>query len=81
MASSLMGYPAYAVADHKRAVMVQRFELIAVSDDSFIAVVMLSDSRVKSQLMHLRLQVEPEHLRQVSNLLNTHFTGASPRRR
>ena len=77
MASSLMGYPAYAVADHKRAVTVQRFELIAVSDDSFIAVVMLSDSRVKSQLMHLQLQVEPEHLRQVSNLLNTHFTGIS----
>ena len=58
MASSLMGYPAYAVADHKRAVTVQRFELIAVSDDSFIAVVMLSDSRVKSQLMHLQLQVD-----------------------
>ena len=77
MASSLMGYPAYAVADHKQAVTVQRFELIAVSDDSFIAVVMLSDSRVKSQLMHLQLQVEPEHLRQVSNLLNTHFTGIS----
>ena len=77
MASSLMGYPAYAVTDHKRAVTVQRFELIAVSDDSFIAVVMLSDSRVKSQLMHLQLQVEPEHLRQVSNLLNTHFTGIS----
>ena len=77
MASSLMGYPAYAVADHKQAVTAQRFELIAVSDDSFIAVVMLSDSRVKSQLMHLQLQVEPEHLRQVSNLLNTHFTGIS----
>ena len=58
MASSLMGYPAYAVADHKQAVTVQRFELIAVSDDSFIAVVMLSDSRVKSQLMHLQLQVD-----------------------
>ena len=77
MASSLMGYPAYAVADHKQAVTVQRFELIAVSDDSFIAVVMLSDSRVKSQLMHLRLQVEEAHLRQISNLLNTHFIGIS----
>ena len=77
MASSLMGYPAYAVADHKQAVTVQRFELIAVSEDSFIAVVMLSDSRVKIQLMHLQLQVEAEHLRQISNLLNTHFTGIS----
>ena len=77
MVSSMVGYPAYAVADHTQAVTVQRFDLIAVDDDSFIAVVMLSDSRVKSQLMHLQLQVEPEHLRQVSNLLNTHFTGIS----
>ena len=72
-----MGYPAYAVADHKKAVTVQRFELIAVGEDSFIAVVMLSDSRVKSQLMHLQLKVEEEHLRQMSHLLNTHFTGIS----
>ena len=77
MASTLVGYPAYAVADHKQAVTVQRFELIAVSDDSFIAVVMLSDSRVKSQLMHLQLLVEEEHLRQISHLLNTHFIGIS----
>ena len=77
MASTLVGYPAYAVADHKQAVTVRRFELIAVSSDSFIAVVMLSDSRVKSQLMHLQLLVEEEHLRQISYLLNTHFTGIS----
>ena len=77
MASTLVGYPAYAVADHKQAVTVRRFELIAVSSDSFIAVVMLSDSRVKSQLMHLQLLVEEEHLRQISHLLNTHFTGIS----
>ena len=77
MASSLVGYPAYAVADHKKAVTVQRFELIAVGEDSFIAVVMLSDSRVKSQLMHLQLKGEEEHLRQMSHLLNTHFTGIS----
>ena len=78
MASTLVGYPAYAVADHKQAVTVRRFELIAVSSDSFIAVVMLSDSRVKSQLMHLQLLVEEEHLRQISHLLNTHFIGISP---
>ena len=77
MVSSFVGYPAYTVADHKTAATVRRFELIPVDQSSFIAVVMLSDSRVKSQLMRLQLQVEPEHLRQVSNLLNTHFTGIS----
>ena len=75
MVSSFVDYPTYAVADHTADATVRRFELIAVDAASVIAVVMLSDSRVKSQLMHLQLQVEPEHLRQVSNLLNTHFTG------
>ena len=55
MVSSMVGYPAYAVADHTQAVTVQRFDLIAVDDDSFIAVAMLSDSRVKSQLLRSQL--------------------------
>ena len=77
MVSSFVGYPTYAVADHRTAATVQRFELIGVDASGFIAVVMLSDSRVKSQLMHLQLLVEEEHLRQISYLLNTHFTGIS----
>ena len=75
MVSSMVGYPAYAVADHTQAVTVQRFDLIAVDDDSFIAVAMLSDSRVKSQLMRLELPVDADTLPQLSHLLNTHFTG------
>ena len=58
MVSSMVGYPAYAMADHTQAVTVQRFDLIAVDDDSFIAVAMLSDSRVKSQLLRWQLPVE-----------------------
>lgn len=70
-----MGYPTYTVADHRTAATVQRFELIAVDEGSFIAVVMLSDSRVKSQLMRLELPVDADTLPQLSHLLNTHFTG------
>ena len=51
--------------------------LIAVDAGSFIAVVMLSDNRVKSQLMRASLPVEAEMLPQLSHLLNTHFTGVS----
>ena len=75
MVSSMVGYPAYAMADHTQAVTVQRFDLIAVDDDSFIAVAMLSDSRVKSQLLRWQLPVEREALTEISHLLNTHFTG------
>ena len=78
MVSSFVGYPTYAVADHRTAATVQRFELIGVDASGFIAVVMLSDSRVKSQLMRTSLPVEAEALPQLSHLLNTHFVGAAP---
>ena len=78
MASRIVGYPAYAMAGGKSAATVRRYELIAVDDFSFIAVVMFSDSRVKSQLLQLQLPVEPEALRELSHLLNTHFTGIDP---
>ena len=75
MVSSFVDYPTYAVADHTAAATVRRFELIAVDTASVIAVVMLSDSRVKSQLMHLTLPLAAETLPELSHLLNTHFTG------
>ena len=75
MVSSFVGYPTYAVADHREAVTVRRYELIAMEEQSFIAVVMLSDSRVKSQLMHLQLPIDAQRLPEMSHLLNTHFTA------
>ena len=78
MVSSFVDYPTYAVADHTADATVRRFELIAVDSASVIAVVMLSDSRVKSRLMQLSLPLEAETLPQISHLLNTHFVGAAP---
>ena len=75
MVSSFVDYPTYAVADHTADATIRRFELIAVDSASVIAVVMLSDSRVKSRLMQLSLPLEAETLPQISHLLNTHFTG------
>ena len=69
-----MGYPAYAIAEGRSDVTVRRFELIGVDEQSFIAVVMLSDSRVKSQLMQLQLSVDSRRLPEMGHLLNTHFT-------
>jgi len=75
MVQRFVDYPTYAVAGHRKALTVQRFELIGVDDHSFIAVVMLSDSRVKSHLQHVDLPIETEKLPQMGHLLNTHFTG------
>ena len=79
MVQSFVNYPTYASADRRSAVTVRRFELIGVDDASFIAVVMLSDSRVKSRLMSLHLPVDNDKLQSMSHLLNTHFTGIDAR--
>ena len=77
MVSRVVGYPAYTMTESRSDTSVRRFELIGVDDQSFIAVVMLSDSRVKSQLMRVQLPVEGEKLPEMSHLLNTHFTAIS----
>ncbi|MBE6972085.1 MAG: heat-inducible transcription repressor HrcA [Ruminococcaceae bacterium] len=75
MVSRFVGYPSYAMTEGKREASVRRFELIAVDEDSCIAVVMLSDSRVKSQLLRVTLPVAQDALPEMSHLLNTHFTA------
>ena len=75
MVSSFMDYPTYAVTDHREMATVRRFELLYVDALSVISVVMLSDSRVKSTLLHMELPLQEETLQNVSPLLNTHFTG------
>lgn len=76
MVSSIVSYPAYAVAAGKASVTVRRYDLLPVDEGSFIAVVMTDDSRVKSQLLRAQLPVKTEDLSALANLLNTHFTGA-----
>ena len=75
MVSSIVSYPAYAVAAGKGGVTVRRFDLLPVDPGSFIAVVMTADSRVKSQLLQTPMAVDGEKLSALTNLLNTHFTG------
>ncbi|MCI8420340.1 MAG: heat-inducible transcription repressor HrcA [Oscillospiraceae bacterium] len=75
MVSSIVRYPAYAVAAGKSSVTVRRYDLLPVDGGSFIAVVMTDDSRVKSQLLRTDLPVDGGRLPELANLLNTHFTG------
>lgn len=75
--SRYVNYPAYVAAAGKNALSVQRFELLRMEPQSLIAVLMLSDQRVRSQLLHLQLPVEAEQLPPVTKLLNESFTGVS----
>ena len=75
--SRYVNYPAYVAAAGKNALSVQRFELLRMEPQSLIAVLMLSDQRVRSQLLRLQLPVEAEQLPPVTKLLNESFTGIS----
>ena len=75
--SRFVNYPAYVAAAGKSDLSVQRFELLRMEPQSLIAVLMLSDQRVRSQLLHLQLPVEAEQLPPVTKLLNESFTGVS----
>jgi len=77
MVSSMVNYPAYVLASGKNSTVIKRFELLAVDVKSVIAVVMDSDDRVKSQLLHTQMPVETERLPAISALLNQEFVGIS----
>lgn len=75
--SSFVNYPTYITATGKKKMTARRFELLPVDERSCIVVMMMSDSRVKSQLLRLQLKVDLEQLPTLVNLLNGHFTGVS----
>ena len=75
--SSIVNYPTYMATTRKRRLTVRRFDLLGVDGGSCIAVVMMSNDRVKSQLLQLQLDVTAEQLPLLVNLLNTHFVNIS----
>ena len=75
--SSFVNYPAYVAAAGKKRMTARRFDLLPVDERSCIVVMMMSDSRVKSQLLKLQLKVDLEQLPTLVGVLNSHFTGIS----
>ena len=75
--SSFVNYPAYVAAAGKKRMTARRFDLLPVDERSCIVVMMMSDSRVKSQLLRLQLKVDLEQLPALVGVLNSHFTGIS----
>ena len=76
--SSFVNYPAYVTAAGRKKLSARRFELLPVDERKCIVVMMMSDSRVKSQLLRLQLKVDLDQLPTLVTLLNTHFVNISP---
>lgn len=76
--SAFVNYPAYLSASGRKKLTARRFDLLAVDENSCIVVMMISDNRVKSQLLRLQLKVDQEQMSTLVNLLNNHFTNRSP---
>ena len=75
--SSFVNYPAYVAAAGKKRMTARRFDLLPVDERSCIVVMMMSDSRVKSQLLKLQLKVDLEQLPTLVGVLNSHFADIS----
>ena len=75
--SNFTHYPVYALAAGKKALTAARFDLLSVDEGSFIVVLMTSDSRVKSKLLHSEVGVDASQLPILAALLNKDFVGCS----
>ena len=75
--SSFVNYPAYVAAAGKKRMTARRFDLLPVDERSCIVVMMMSDSRVISQLLKLQLKVDLEQLPTLVGVLNSHFADIS----
>ena len=76
--SSFINYPTYMSVTGRKKLSASRFELLPVDERSCIVVMLMSDNRVKSQLLRLQLKVDLDQLPTLVTLLNSHFTSISP---
>ena len=74
LASQMTDYPALALQS-PAAATVKRFDLIYVDANTFIIVLMLSGSTVKSKLVKLPVSVDQAMIQRLSSLFNASFTG------
>ena len=74
LASQLTDYPALAFTAQS-TVTISRFDIIYVDANTFIIVLMLSNSTVKSKLVHLPVSVDASMVQRLSLLFNSGFTG------
>ena len=76
LVGQLTGYPAVALSG-PRAITVTRFDLIYVDANTFIIVLLLSNSTVRNKLVKLPFSVDGSLINRLSALFNAGFTNLS----
>lgn len=75
MMSFLVEYPTYMVSGGRDGLHIVRAELLPLDESSFIAVLVLSDDRVRSKRLMSDLAVTAERLADAASVFNAHLTG------
>ena len=75
LVSQFTNYPSFALTAGRERVFITRFDLLLISENSFIAVAMTNTKVVKNKLIHLPTEITEQHLQLLNALLNTSFTG------
>ena len=75
--AKLTQYPAFALTAAPERVSIKRFDLLAVDQFSFIAVVMTDTNVVRNKLFRMAVEVGEAQLQMLGTLLNTSFTDHS----
>ncbi len=75
LVSQFTNYPSFALTAGRDRIFITRFDLLMVSQNSFIAVAMTNTNVVKNKLIHLPSDITEPQLQLLNALLNTSFTG------
>ncbi len=74
LVGQLTGYPAVALSGH-RVLTASRFDLLYVDANTFIIVILLSNSTVRNKLVKLPFSVDSTLIQKLSALFNAGFTN------
>lgn len=73
--SQLTRYPTFALTTGSKKAVINRYDLLMVEQNSFIAVLMTDSQVVKNKLFRLPGEISDTQLQLLGTLLNTSFTG------
>ncbi len=76
--SSLTNYPAFAVRAKPRKQAVRSFNLMRMDAYSFLLIMIISETNVKTRTVHTTVALEEEDLRLIQSVLNRMLTGIDP---